>query len=263
MRKSEKPRMIVSLILAAMLGLSGCTAYAAVPTAGSTVKESMSLTAAAKEPTETAAVTKTSEITMPSGADAAINPNGSEGTETESTDGSSDTGVTLSETMATTAATKTTKATGTTAETTEQPANAWEGDDPTVPTDPPEGTYSADMAQQVLVLVNQARADAGYPALTWNSTLAAACDVRAKELVTNFGHTRPDGSSERTASDGLALGENLARGRDLDTSQAVMDAWMESEGHKNNLLGVTYDYTITAVSCYCVNGVYFWVQEFG
>ena len=119
------------------------------------------------------------------------------------------------------------------------------------------------MAQQVLVLVNQARADAGYPALTWNDTLAAACDVRAKELVTNFGHTRPDGTSEGTASNWLELGENIATGRSLGTSQAVMDAWMASEGHKNNLLGVTWDYTITAVSCYCVNGVYFWVQEFG
>ena len=71
------------------------------------------------------------------------------------------------------------------------------------------------------------------------------------------------GTSEATASDGLSHGENIATGRDLTTAQAVMDAWMASEGHKNNLLGVTKAYTITGVSCYCVNGVYFWVQEFG
>jgi uncharacterized protein YkwD len=119
------------------------------------------------------------------------------------------------------------------------------------------------MAQQVFALVNQARSDAGYPALTWNDTLATAGDVRAKEIVINFSHARPDGTGFPTASDGLADGENIAAGRNYNTAQAVMDAWMASEGHKNNLLGVSWDYTITAISCYCVNGCYYWVEDFG
>jgi len=281
MKRCKKSRLIISLVLAAVLGLAGCTAYAEVPSAGNTVIDSMSLAAASKEPTVTAAVTAASETNIPSWADGTFNSNGTGATDTVSPDGSkvmagtnesmvlsSDetktTEGTTTKPTTTTDTTKTTKATGTTAETTEQPANPDAGIDiyPD-PTPAPEGTYSADKAQQVLVLVNQARADAGYSALTWNSTLAAACDVRAKEIAINFGHTRPDGTSERTASNWLSLGENIAMGRDLDTAQASFDCWMESPPHKDNLIGVAYDYTITGISCYCVDGVYFWVQEFG
>ena len=273
------------IILAFVMSVSGCSSRTPVAVTSDTAATT-SIATETNEPTETAAVTTVIDSTM------ITVPSASGTTAPEQTASVSETTAATSvtttsapkETAAPTAAATTkatcaatvkpttakpttaatTKATGTTAETTEQPANPNAGIlDPTVPTDPPVGTYSADMAQQVFALVNQARSDAGYPALTWNDTLAAACDIRAKEIVTNFSHARPDGTSEATASDWLSCGENIAKGRSLSAAQAVMDAWMASEGHKNNLLGVTNPYTITAVSCYCVNGVYYWVEEFG
>lgn len=132
---------------------------------------------------------------------------------------------------------------------------------PPTETSPPVCAYYPDLARQVLILVNQARTDAGSPELAWNDTLSAASDVRAKEIVNYFAHTRPDGTSCVTASNGLAYGENLARGNGIVTAQYVFDAWMGDEGHKDNIL--YYNYTITAISCYCVNGVYYWAEEFG
>lgn len=54
-------------------------------------------------------------------------------------------------------------------------------------------------AEQVLALVNQARAEVGLPGLTLNSTLLSAAHVRASEIAVSFSHTRPDGRSCFTA----------------------------------------------------------------
>ena len=267
------------IILAFVMSVSGCSSRTPVAVTSDTAATT-SIATETNEPTETAAVTTVIDSTM------ITVPSASGTTAPEQTASVSETTAATSvtttsapkETAAPTTATTTkatsatspkpttakpttvatTKATGTTAETTEQPAG-WEGAIPMTPTPVPVGTYSADMAQQVFALVNQARADAGYPALTWNDTLAAACDIRAKEIVINFGHTRPDGTGCGSAF-GASVGENIAESRNYNTAQAVMDAWMASEGHKENILATKY--TTIGISCYCVKGVYYWVQEF-
>lgn len=112
-------------------------------------------------------------------------------------------------------------------------------------------TSSSDYAEQVLELVNKERAETGASALTLDETLCKAAQVRAKEIGESFSHTRPDGSSCFTVIESYGVsysgaGENIARGS--DTSSGVMKLWMNSPGHRANILntkwkkiGVGYD----------------------
>ena len=86
---------------------------------------------------------------------------------------------------------------------------------------------------------------------------AAAC-VRAREIVELFSHTRPDGSSWSTVSSKVN-GENIAMG--YRTADAVMAGWMNSEGHRENILRSSFG--SIGVCAYTVNGVTYWVQLFG
>lgn len=114
---------------------------------------------------------------------------------------------------------------------------------------PSEGTGSdwtagleqtqVDAVNEVLRLVNEARTNAGVPALELDSTLCQAAQVRAGECVTNFSHTRPDGSSYKTAITNAGItsrytGENAATGH--STASQVVERWLQSEGHRANIL---------------------------
>lgn len=90
------------------------------------------------------------------------------------------------------------------------------------------------VAKELFDLTNQARANAGLPALKWSDELARCADVRANEIVTNFSHVRPDGTKCYSLSNKIA-GENILRGPSA-TAQEMFDHWMASEGHKENIL---------------------------
>ena len=93
---------------------------------------------------------------------------------------------------------------------------------------------------------------AGLPALKDNAKLRKAALGQSNDMVVNgyFDHTSLDGDTfvDRIISagytkrnDGWTLGENLAWGTgDLSTAQGVMDAWMNSAGHKANILKKAY-----------------------
>ena len=121
-------------------------------------------------------------------------------------------------------------------------------------------------AQDVLNLVNEERAKVGLRLLTLSSTLMDGAAVRAKEAVTYFSHTRPDGTDCFTVVEdtypSYCLAENLAAGS--TTPEKVVEGWMNSEGHRANILskqnselgvGLVYDEN----SYY----KYYWVQLFG
>lgn len=98
-------------------------------------------------------------------------------------------------------------------------------------------------AKQVVTLVNQERAKVGLPALTLDTTASKAAQVRANEIRTSFSHTRPNGSSCFTALKEAGVsyrtaGENIAAGQ--KTPEQVVAAWMNSEGHRKNILGSQY-----------------------
>ena len=92
---------------------------------------------------------------------------------------------------------------------------------------------------EVLELVNKARADAGLAALELDPALCGAAQVRARECVGTFSHTRPDGTSYKTAIAQAEVesgytGENVATGH--SSAKQVVAAWMKSEGHRANIL---------------------------
>lgn len=121
-----------------------------------------------------------------------------------------------------------------------------------------QGSSNYDEAYQVLKLVNQERSRAGAQSLTMDKELLDAAMMRAAECTVDFGHTRPNGTDCFTASDKM-YGENIALG--YGTPEAVMKGWMNSEGHKKNILNK--EYNSIGIGCFVINGSKYWVQCFG
>jgi uncharacterized protein YkwD len=104
----------------------------------------------------------------------------------------------------------------------------------------------------ILCLHNQIRAQNGLPLLKENAKLRKAALRHSADMVGEgfFDHTSPDGDSfvdrildagYAKRNDGWTLGENLAWGTgDLSSAKGVMDAWMNSSGHKANILKRAY-----------------------
>ena len=118
------------------------------------------------------------------------------------------------------------------------------------------------LSRQVLNLVNSERARYGLKALTYDSHLSSAADIRAVEIKSLFSHTRPDGRSCFTALDEVGYsyrkaGENIAYGQ--NSANEVVTAWMNSEGHRANILG---DYDYIGIGVYESGGVIYWSQMF-
>ena len=99
---------------------------------------------------------------------------------------------------------------------------------------------------EVLSLVNQERVRNGLEKLTWGDTCADAAELRARELVANYSHTRPDGSSWDTACDApeknatYVEGENLVVGSSAVSPETTVAAWMNSEAHRANILNPNF-----------------------
>ncbi|GAA1922335.1 CAP domain-containing protein [Streptantibioticus ferralitis] len=140
-------------------------------------------------------------------------------------------------------------------------------------TDAPYGTSgqaaapgaNARAMRQVLALVNQERAKAGCVPLTEDPRLGTLAQDFSQEMATRgfFGHTDPDGKSpwDRAAPLGIANlgGENIARGQ--AGAQAVMETWMNSPGHRANILDCEY-HTI-GIGVDFDSGGPWWTQDFG
>lgn len=113
-------------------------------------------------------------------------------------------------------------------------------------------------AFQVLTLVNQERAKAGSAPLVMEANLLETAMLRASENVLYWSHTRPTGSDCYTASS-LMFGENIAWGS--TTAAGVMNMWMNSSGHRANILSSSY--TSIGIGCVKFGNIYYWVQCFG
>lgn len=120
------------------------------------------------------------------------------------------------------------------------------------------GTECYDYAYQVLDLVNQERMKTGAAPLKMDADLMKAAMQRATEITVSFSHTRPSGLDCYSAS-GKMSGENIAMG--YGSPEAVMDGWMNSDGHRANILNSGY--TDIGIGAFCVDGTYYWVQCFG
>lgn len=97
---------------------------------------------------------------------------------------------------------------------------------------------------EVLTLVNKIRIKNDLGQLAWGYTCEEAADIRAKETMTLYAHTRPDGSSWSTAcpvpNNGGASGENLAIGNAAVSPATTVALWMGSETHRANILNPEY-----------------------
>lgn len=104
---------------------------------------------------------------------------------------------------------------------------------------PPAANISLD-EWEVLRLTNHERHEAGLEPLTTFPLLQEAAHIRADELCELFSHTRPDGSTCWTVLDDVGifsysnLAENIAAG--YPTPAAVVEGWMNSSGHRANIL---------------------------
>lgn len=119
-------------------------------------------------------------------------------------------------------------------------------------------------AEQVVKLVNEERAKYGLSPLTLDKSVESAALVRSKEIEKSFSHTRPNGSSFSTVLkeqgvNFMGAGENIAWGQ--KSPEEVMQGWMNSEGHRANILNAKF--TKIGVGYYQnSNGTNYWTQLF-
>lgn len=119
----------------------------------------------------------------------------------------------------------------------------------------------ASFTQQVVTLVNKERAAAGLAPVSALDSLNKVAAAKATDMRTNnyFSHTSPTYGSpfDMMSAFGVtykAAGENIAMGQ--RTPQEVMTAWMNSPGHKANILSANFNYIGVGFDNY------YWVQEF-
>ncbi|MFD9462460.1 sigma-70 family RNA polymerase sigma factor [Streptomyces sp. NPDC060027] len=125
----------------------------------------------------------------------------------------------------------------------------------------PTGTVA-----QVVALVNKERAAAGCGPVTEDAQLEDAALAHSEDMAARdfFEHSNPDGADpgERITTAGYrwsTYGENIAMGQ--QTPQAVMDSWMNSPGHRANILNCSFKNI--GVGVHKGSGGPWWTQDFG
>ncbi|HEX6100748.1 MAG TPA: CAP domain-containing protein [Thermoanaerobaculia bacterium] len=99
-------------------------------------------------------------------------------------------------------------------------------------------------AVNVAALMNEYRAEAGLPPLRLDPSLTRAAEARMRDMAEGewWGHQAPDGTPPFVHIpidyEYAFAAENLAAG--FDTSGLLVSSWMESPGHRANILGVNY-----------------------
>ena len=116
-------------------------------------------------------------------------------------------------------------------------------------------------AYRVLALINIEREERGLPRLIMDEKLAQAARAHAVDMSRRgyFAHTSPNGIGmssrlRRAGASYTTAGENIARGQ--DSASSVVHAWMNSQGHRRNILHSRY----RKVGIARFND--YWVQDF-
>lgn len=120
----------------------------------------------------------------------------------------------------------------------------------TTPSTPAPSTPQAGVTQDeqtILDLVNKARAEAGLGPLQFDMELVKVARLKAQDMVQNnyFSHQSPTYGSpfDMMKQFGISFktaGENIAGNQ---TAQKAFEAWMNSEGHRKNILNGSFNYT--------------------
>lgn len=121
------------------------------------------------------------------------------------------------------------------------------------------GTYSNITSDQLLLLTNQKRQENGLPALSLNQELSQAALNKADNMFAQdyWAHNSPDGKTpwvfiKAAGYNYIYAGENLARG--FTTPSDVVNAWMASPEHRQNMLSPNYSNVGYAVETGKLNG---------
>jgi uncharacterized protein YkwD len=131
------------------------------------------------------------------------------------------------------------------------------------PTTQQSGSPDAAQAAQVVQLVNQFRDDMGCDPLKVDSRLTKAAQEHSTDMAQHnyFDHTSQDGRTFdqriRAAGYQSPAAENIAKGQ--TSAQEVMRSWMQSDGHRRNILNCRYSTIGVAVD----KQGWLWTQDFG
>ena len=153
-----------------------------------------------------------------------------------------------------------------------QPAqDTGEGSADSTPVQETEGaeTQPADLVaayeQEVFDLVNQIREENGLTPFVYNETLAQLARAHSQDMIDRdfFEHENPDGDNidARVSAAGIRwsrVAENIAAGQ--RTPEEVVEAWMNSPGHRANILGQCRELGVGLA----LGGPYgyYWTQDF-
>lgn len=133
-------------------------------------------------------------------------------------------------------------------------------------------TFSS-FEERVVQLVNDTRLQNGLAPLTLNWQLTAAAEIHSQNMATQdfFSHAGIDGSRsiERAQAAGYRstfVGENI--GVEFTSPEEVFDGWMDSSGHRANILNPDYTeigvgYVFLENDPGSINYQHYWTQVFG
>ncbi|MEV8509470.1 CAP domain-containing protein [Actinoplanes sp. NPDC051475] len=137
---------------------------------------------------------------------------------------------------------------------------------PTTPPASPEPTGTAALEAEVVTIVNSERAKAGCPAVTADDRLTKAARGHSADMAARdyFSHTTPEGVEFATRITDAGYrwsraGENIAKGQ--RTPAEVMTSWMNSSGHKANILTCAFKNIGVGVAA-DARGALVWTQDF-
>lgn len=140
------------------------------------------------------------------------------------------------------------------------PALIYPGDLITIPQ---KDTQALNYEKEVVRLVNEIRANNGLKTLTHDWELSRVARYKSQDMRDNnyFSHTSPTYGSpfDMIKSFGISYksaGENIAKGQ--ATPQTVVNAWMNSSGHRANILSTSY----THIGVGYVSNGRLWTQMF-
>jgi len=130
----------------------------------------------------------------------------------------------------------------------------------------PEASSLTSFETEVIRLINLERTNRGIPALTTNWQLSRVARYKAQDMIDNnyFSHTSPTYGSPFTMMQSFGLkfsaaAENIAYG--YSTPKEVVAGWMNSPGHRENILSRSYTQTGVGAAKKA-NGTLYWTQMF-
>ena len=108
------------------------------------------------------------------------------------------------------------------------------------------------MSAEIFKLCNEIRVKNDLPPFIWSDELYKVASTRSQEIIVSFSHTRPNGKSclslfEEHGLKYSHVGENVAIGH--SSARQVVDSWMNSKGHKANILGPSTHFAVAYKKC--------------